>query len=84
MKSISIHGLDEGIKKKIEERAKSEGRSVNKIVKEWIADALGQGERPSDRRAVFADLCGVWTEAEAAEFAAATAELNAMDPGDWR
>ena len=39
MKSISVHGIDEETEKAIEERAKNEGKSVNKIVKELIRRA---------------------------------------------
>jgi plasmid stability protein len=84
MKSISIHGIDEDMKRSLDERAKSEGKSVNKIVKEVIAKALGFGDKPPDSRAEFQDLCGVWTEAEAAEFLALIADLEVADPGDWR
>jgi len=84
MKSISVHGIDEETEKKIGERAKSEGKSVNRIVKELIAKALGLGQRPPDNRAEFADLCGVWTEEEAAEFMEAVADLETADAKDWR
>ena len=68
MKSISVHGIDEEIEQKIGERAKSEGKSVNRIVKELIAKALGLGDKPPDNRAMFEDLSGVWTEAQEREF----------------
>jgi hypothetical protein len=83
MKSISIHGIDEEMEKAIEERAKIEGKSVNRIVKELIAKALGIGDKPPDNRAEFAELCGVWTEAEAAEFMKLTADLETVDAKDW-
>jgi plasmid stability protein len=82
MKSISVHGIDEEMEKAIEERAKREGKSVNKIVKELIAKALGIGDKPPDNRAEFADLCGVWTEAEAAEFLELIADLEVGDAKD--
>ena len=84
MKSLSVHGIDDETEKKIEERAKNEGKSVNKIVKELIAKALGIGERPPYHRAEFADLCGVWTESEAAEFTELIADLEVTDAGDWK
>jgi len=84
MKSISVHGIDEEMEKAIEERAKNEGRSVNKIVKELIAKALGLGDKPPDNRAEFADLCGAWTEAEAAEFLELIADLEVVDAKDWQ
>jgi plasmid stability protein len=84
MKSISVHGIDEEMEKAVEERAKSEGKSVNKIVKELIAKALGIGDRPPDNRVEFAELCGVWTEAEAAEFIELIADLEVVDAKDWQ
>lgn len=84
MKSLSIHGIDAELEKRIKERAKKTGRSVNRVVKEMIAKSLGLGDKPPDNRAVFADLCGVWTEAEADEFAALVAELETIDAKDWR
>jgi len=84
MKSISVHGIDEETENKIEERAKSEGKSVNRVVKELIAKSLGLGERPPDNRADFTDLCGVWAETEATEFMKEMADLDTVDPKDWR
>jgi plasmid stability protein len=83
MKSISIHGIDKETEQKLGERAKKEGTSVNRIVKELIAKALGIGERPPDNRSDFADLCGVWTPAEAEEFIRETADLETVDEKDW-
>lgn len=83
MKSISIHGIDEEMEKKIDERAKKEGKSVNKIVKELIARALGMGDKPPDNRAMFEDLSGVWTEEDEQEFLASIADLEKTDEKDW-
>ena len=83
MKSISVHGIDEEIEKKIGERAKSEGKSVNRIVKELIAKALGLGDKPPDNRAMFEDLSGIWTEEEEQEFLASIADLEKTDEKDW-
>jgi len=83
MKSISVHGIDKEIEQKIGERAKSEGKSVNRIVKELIAKALGMGEKPPDNRAMFEDLSGVWTEAVEREFLDSIADLETTDEEDW-
>jgi len=84
VKSISVHGIDEETEKKIGERAKSEGKSVNKIVRELIAKGLGLGAKPPDNRAEFMDLCGLLTETEAAEFMELVADLEIVDPREWR
>ncbi len=86
MKSISVHGIDEETEKAIQERAKTEGKSVNKIVKELIAKALGIGGQSgaADKREAFADLCGLWTEEEAGRFLDAIGDLESVDLKDWR
>ena len=86
MKTISIHGIDEETEKALKVRAKSEARSVNKVVKEIIAKSLGIGPKPPlpDNRAEFADLCGVWTKEEADRFLESLEDLEVIDPGDWR
>lgn len=83
MKSISVHGVDKETEKTIKERAKNEGKSVNKVVKELIAKALGLGDKPLDNRAMFEDLSGVWTEAEEREFLDSIADLGTTDEKDW-
>jgi plasmid stability protein len=83
LKSISVHGIDKEIEQKIGERAKREGKSVNRIVKELIAKALGMGEKPPDNRAMFEDLSGVWTEAQEREFMDSIADLETTDAEDW-
>jgi len=82
MRSISIHGIDKDTEKAIAERAKAEGRSVNKVVKELIAKGLGLGDKPPDNRAMFEDLSGVWTEAQEREFLDSIADLETIDEED--
>jgi ferritin-like protein len=83
MKSISVHGIDGEMVKAVEERAKKEGKSVNKIMKELIAKALGLEDKPPDNRAMFEDLSGVWTEAQEREFMDSIADLETTDEEDW-
>lgn len=84
MKSISVHGVDKETEKTIKERAKNEGKSVNKVMKELVAQSLGLTARPPDNRAEFADLCGVWTEEQASEFMELIADFEVVDAKDWR
>ena len=55
-------------------------------MKDLIAKSLGLGdhERRNDKREEFADLCGVWTDKEAASFLKRIDDLEAVDPKDWR
>ncbi len=84
MKSITVHGLDDKTYEMIRKRAKSEGRSVNKVVKELIARALGLEENRPDNTEDFANLCGVWTEEEAREFREVIGVMARVDPEEWQ
>jgi hypothetical protein len=84
MKSITIHGIDEETEKLINERAKSAGTSVNKIVKELLSKALGTGKDKNDHREEFLDLFGVWTEADERQFDESVRDLEAVRPEDWK
>jgi len=87
MKSISVHGIDEETEKLILERARKRGVSVNKIVKELIAESLGldPSGRDRDNRAAFADLCGVWTQEEADRLLQAMSGLglDSVEESEW-
>ena len=85
MKTISIHGIDRETEKMIRERAKSENLSVNRIVKDMLADALGLGgKKRKPKTGEYEDLCGVWTKDEADQFLRRIEDLEAIDPADWR
>lgn len=83
-KSISIHGIDEETEKLINERAKSTGASVNKIVKELLSRALGTGKDKKDHREEFLDLFGVWTEADERQFEESVRDLERVRDEDWK
>lgn len=84
MKTFTIHGVDDETEKLVKKRAKDEGRSVNKVVKDLIGHSLGLGVPRKDNRQEFADLCGVWTEAEAADFLGSIGDMCEVDKEDWR
>lgn len=84
MKSITVHGIDKETEKLVKERAKSAGTSVNKVVKELLAKALGLDKGKHEHRDEFLDLFGVWTEADEKQFREAVRALETVDPGDWK
>jgi hypothetical protein len=83
MKSITIHGIDKETEKLIKKRAKSEGTSVNKIVKGLLAKALGIDKDKPDNREEFQDLSGIWTEKDEKSFFEAIKDLEHVNPEDW-
>jgi len=84
VKSISVHGLSEEAAELLRRRAKNEGRSVNKVMKDMIDQSLGLGSGKNDNRAAFAEFCGVWTEEEARAFLDSIDDLERIDEADWR
>ena len=85
MKSITIHALDNTLDARIRERAKAEGKSLNKTIKGLLEEALGlSGKKSRDHREDFMDLYGSWAEADVEEFEQATRDLRQVDAGDWQ
>lgn len=65
----------------LRERAEREGKSLNEVTLEALAEALGLAEKPIKRRDV-SDLLGTWREDPAAE--EALREQRRIDPDLWR
>lgn len=84
MKSITIHGIDKEMEKLINERAKSAGTSVNKVVKELLAKALGINKDKKNHRDEFVDLFGIWTEDDEKQFLEAAKDLEVVHSEDWK
>jgi hypothetical protein len=84
MKSITIHGIDKETEKLIKKRAKSEGTSVNKVVKGLLAKALGIEKNKQDNREEFLDLFSIWTEDDEKIFFEAIKDLEQIHPEDWK
>lgn len=85
MKSITIHGLDERLSKKISEKARREGLSLNRTIKNLLEEALGLTSRKKkDHRDDFVDFLGVWSEEDVKTFESAIQDLSSIDPKDWQ
>ena len=85
MKSITLHGLDNKLYERIKEKAQRQGLSLNKTIKNLLEISLGiKNHDGTDHREDFIEFCGVWTEAEAKEFAADIEDFEKIDPRDWQ
>lgn len=81
-KSITIHNLDETLAQMIEQRAKEEGNSLNKTIKELLRKSLGISK--NQKRADFSEFCGLWSDEEFKEFEENTKIFERIDPEDWK
>lgn len=84
MSSVSLHGVDERLAKSLRDVARKEGVSVNQTAKRLLKRALGLDGTVRDHRADFADLFGVWSDRELAEFQRSAGGLRKVEKEDWR
>ncbi|MCH7224759.1 FitA-like ribbon-helix-helix domain-containing protein [Haloferula sp. A504] len=84
MKSITIHKLDDATEERLVARARSEGVSLNQLVKRLLRESLGVHNAAPDHRRDFAAFCGRWSEQEAEEFDRAVAGFDEIDEEVWR
>jgi hypothetical protein len=83
MKSITIHGLDSRLVEGIERRAQQRGASLNKTIKELIAQSLGlrfEGGGMTDSSLKgYRQFLGQWSEEEELAFKRATVDFKDGD-----
>ena len=82
MKSITIHGMDDILEKKIREAAKKQRLSLNKTIKKLLEKALRINQEKNYRED-YLDLFGTWSEEDLKEFKKNTRSFEKIDPGDW-
>jgi len=82
VKSITIHGIDAALDKKITEKSKEYGLSQNRTVKAILQNSLLPDQKTS-KREMFADLFGKWTENEKKAFDTRIEDLETTDVSDW-
>ena len=83
MKSITIHGIDNDLDKKIAEKSKEYGLSQNRTVKYILQTSLLADQKVSKKEA-FSDLFGKWTESEKEEFEERIKDLEKVNESDWK
>ncbi len=82
MKSITIHGIDHALDKKISEKSIEYGLSQNRTVKFILQNSLLSDQKASKRKA-FSDLFGKWSVKEKDEFEERIKDLEKVNESDW-
>lgn len=77
----TIRGIPEALDSAVRERAKAEGKSLNEVAVEALADGLGLGDSDVVRRDV-SDVAGTWKKDAAVE--AALADQDQVDEDLWK
>ena len=85
MKAITLRNIPKDLAKVLERKARSQGKSLNRVVLELLARACGTPN--ASPRAVNSDfdaIFGAWTDKEADEFDAVLREQRQIDPELWK
>jgi hypothetical protein len=77
----TIRGIPPAIDSAVRERARAEGKSLNEVAVEALADGLGLGEADVVRRDL-SDVVGTWKREAAVE--AALAAQDRVDEDLWK
>jgi hypothetical protein len=83
MTSITIHNLEEPLSGLIREKARRQGVSLNKVIKQLLAESLGLSQKNNSPENDFTDFSGVWSPDDLEEFLGNTEALSHIDPRDW-
>jgi hypothetical protein len=77
----TLRGIPRALDAAVRERARSEGRSLNEVAVEAMAEGLGLGLSGQVRRDL-SDVAGTWKKEAAVE--AALAAQDRVDPEAWK
>ncbi|MFN2267457.1 MAG: hypothetical protein ABR542_10675 [Desulfonatronovibrio sp.] len=85
MKSITIHNLEDPLDTLIRQKAKIDGNSLNKTVKNLLAQALQvPSQDEEERKEDFLEFFVVWSENDEAVFFTRIRELDIIHQEDWQ
>jgi hypothetical protein len=85
MNQITVRGIAPELEREIRRKAKSTGKSVNKVILELIGGSAGsEKRRRKPAGASIAELAGGWSEKEAREFEKAVRVFEETDEAVWR
>jgi hypothetical protein len=85
MKSITIHDLHKQLDMMIRKRARKDGKSLNKTIKNILEESLGIKKMPGiTNRDEFMDLFGVWNKHDLNHFEKSMDDFAKIDKEDWK
>ena len=85
MKSLTLHALDDQLAAQIKRRAGELSISMNELAKRILAEGLGiKAPVKPPHRDAFACFCGSWTEGDAKAFDERVADMQIVNPEDWK
>lgn len=86
MKSLTIHGIDEVLDRKLKVLSRKENLSLNRTIKKILCDSFGvsgKAKRP-DHSDDFSEFLGKWNKSEAEEMKKSLEFSRKVNMEDWK
>lgn len=86
MKSLTIHGIDEVLDRKLKVLSRKENLSLNRTIKKILCDSFGvsgKAKRP-DHSDDFSEFLGKWKKSEADEMKKSIEFSRKVNMEDWK
>lgn len=84
MNSLSLRGVEDEVKKRIKQEAKTAGTSVNALILDYIHRGIGYDPaRSREHHHDLDHLAGTWSEKDKKEFEDAIGSMDKIDEEMW-
>ena len=87
MSSITLHNLEDSLYALLKQKARKEGKSLNRAIQELLAESMGLKRKPGksgNKKDVYAELCGAMSLEELKKMEEAEKEFELIEEKDWK
>jgi hypothetical protein len=86
MSSITLHNLEDSLYALLKQKARNEGKSLNRTIQEMLTESVGPQRKAgkSRKKDVYAELCGAVSPEELKKMKEAEKEFEVIDEKDWK
>ena len=86
MSSITLHNLEDPLYALLKQKARKEGKSLNRTIQELLTESVGLKRKAekSGKKDVYTELCGSMSPEELKKMEEAEEEFEAIEEKDWK
>jgi hypothetical protein len=86
MSSITLHNLEESLYALLKQKARKEGKSLNRTIQELLTESLGLKRKAAKggKKDVYTELCGAMSREELKKMEEAEKEFEVIEERDWK
>jgi len=87
MSSITLHNLEDSLYTLLKQKARKEGKSLNRTIQELLTESVGlrgKAGKSGRKKDVYAELCGSMSPEELKKMEEAEEEFEVIEEKDWK